>query len=60
MAEHKAKWAPCLVAELMSSEDSNLDVDTDADGECEKSNTQFVVHPLPWRSEKAKSFFSLP
>ncbi len=40
------KWLPCLVPELMSSEDSG----DDDDG-------QYVVRPLMWRSEKVTHLF---
>ena len=42
----KEKWAPCLVAEMISSEESD------------DENEEFKVRPLPWRSDKVDSFFS--
>ena len=41
----KTPWRECLVEELVSSEES------DEDG-------AFVIHPLPWRSEKVTTFFT--
>ena len=48
----KEKWAPCIVAEMMSSEES------DGDDNGDEESTVFVVRPLPWRSDKVNSFFS--
>ena len=42
----KERWAPCVVAETMSSEESD------------DENEVFVVRPLPWRSDKVDSLFS--
>ena len=44
--EQKKKWMACLVPELMSSEES--------EGEDEQS--EFIVHPLVWRSDKVTNF----
>lgn len=41
----KTSWKECLVEQLISSEES------DDDG-------SFVIHSLPWRSEKVDNFFS--
>ena len=40
--KQKEQFEPCLVLELMSSEESDSDED----------NASFTVHPLPWRHEK--------
>ena len=48
----KEKWAPCIFAEMMSSEES------DGDDNGDEESTVFVVRPLPWRSDKVNSFFS--
>ena len=45
--EQKKKWMPCLVPDMMSSEESE-------DGDEEQ--TTFQVHPLPWRSDKVTAF----
>ena len=42
----KERWAPCVVAEMMSSEESD------------DENEEFVVRPLPWRSDKVDSLYS--
>ena len=47
--EQKKKWMPCLVPDLMSSEES----DDECDGE---EQSTFKVHPLLWRSDKVTAF----
>ena len=47
--EQKKKWLPCLVADLMSSEESE-------DGDDGEEQIAFKVHPLLWRSDKVTSF----
>ena len=44
--QHKEKWRKVLVADMMSSEESD-----DAD------DGTIIVKPLPWRSEKVTDFF---
>ena len=48
--ESKKKWLPCFQAELMSSEESC--------GEDESEDGQFVIRPLVWRSEKVTTLFT--
>lgn len=45
--EIKEKFLPCLVPDLISSEESG-----------EEDEGQFIVRPLPWRSEKVDNFFA--
>ena len=45
--EQKKKWMPCLVPDMMSSEESE-------DGDEEQA--MFQVHPLLWRSDKVTVF----
>ena len=44
--EVKEKFLPCLVPDLISSEESG-----------EEDEGQFIVRPLPWRSEKVDNLF---
>ena len=44
----KEKWLPCLVPEIISSEESG-----------EEDVGQCVVRPLPWRSEKVTNLFAI-
>ena len=48
--EQKDKWAPCVVMEMMSSEDSG-------EGSDEENTSKFMVRSLPWRSDKVNSLF---
>ena len=48
--QQKKFWSACLVIDVMSSEESN---DSDDNGD---ENTQFIVRPPPWRSDKATCF----
>lgn len=50
----KEKWGPCLVLDLMSSEESG---DEDGEDEDSEGGHAFRVRPLPWRSEKVTSFY---
>ena len=45
----KVTWAPCVVAEMVCSEESD-----DEDEE----NSTFVIGPLPWRNDKANTPFA--
>ncbi len=60
--DQKERWAPCVVAEMQSSEDSASDSESDQDsdvgGESGTRSAKFVVRPLPWRSEKVELFFT--
>lgn len=48
----KEKWKPCLVADCISSEDS--DWEEDNGGNTYKT---FTVKPIPWRSDRVSNFF---
>ena len=52
MEAQKDKWKPCLVLDLMSSEESAAE-DSDSD-----DDHTFTVRPLPWRADKVTSFFT--
>ena len=51
--EVKAKWKPCMVLELISSEESEWEEDSDGN-----TYKVFYTHPLPWRGKKVNDVFN--
>lgn len=45
--EEKSKWDSCLHMDMISSEESEHEMDEDG-----RKITKFIVHPIPWRSTK--------
>jgi len=51
--EVKAKWKPCMVLELISSEESEWEEDNDG-----TAYKVFYTRPLPWRAKKVDDVFN--
>ncbi len=51
--EAKDKWLPCLVPEMISSEDSD-----EEESDKEDDSAQFAERPLLWRSDKVTNLFN--